>query len=306
MQADKGAVMVKRLLSWIGLIILIGVISAAGWWAYVAFYQPATETRPAVVRGKIPQMPPSASGKTTHRASIPHAPEQQKAPTAAAAKGTPANSAQVLPDAQHQNGNPVTAEQPPAPAQMASQEQPSPEAVGQAPVETAAGQREDQDSEDPATPDAAAVQAAASVPGETSAVPTVEPKPGNQAAQPVAPDPTPAQQTAPLEQASASSAATPEPAAKPAFKQAPKQPMDARFTIQAGAYRNKKYAENTMALLSGKGYEAYIDRNIDDKSRAWYLVRFGYFPTRQAARWALSDYQDKEQKKGLIVRTGMR
>jgi cell division protein FtsN len=277
----------KRLLIWSGLIIVIAVISAAGWLAYVALSQPATETRPPIVRGKIPQMPQSTSAKTTHRASVPPVPEQQKAAMAVVAKETPADSAQMLPDAQHQNGNPVSADQPDAPAPTASQEQRTPEPAGQAPVETAAEQ-----SEDPATPDTAAVQAVTSAQGETSSVPAAEP--------------TPAQQAAPLEQASAASAVIPEPAAKPAPKQPPKQQMDAQFTIQAGAYRNKEYAENTMALLSGKGYEAYIDMNTDAKSRAWYLVRFGYFPTRQAARWALNAYQDKEQKRALIVRTGER
>jgi hypothetical protein len=59
--------MSKRLFIWIGLIILVGVIAAAGWSAYVTFNRPATEAPPPPVRGKIPQIPPtSAAKKKTH------------------------------------------------------------------------------------------------------------------------------------------------------------------------------------------------------------------------------------------------
>jgi cell division protein FtsN len=109
---------------------------------------------------------------------------------------------------------------------------------------------------------------------------------------------------APSEQSGAPSTSGPEPAVKQSIK--PKPPADPKFTIQVGAYRNKGYAENALALLSRKGYDAYIFEDADAKSRAWYVVRFGHFPTRQAAQRTLSAYQDKEQKKAIIARAGLR
>jgi cell division septation protein DedD len=215
---------------------------------------------------------------------------------------------------------------------MTPQEQPMPEPVEQAVVETSADQSDAQDSKAPPAFEPPPAQP------ETTAAPTAEPEPENQMAQQDSPDQMSMEQPALSEQGNAPNTSEPEPenqiaqqdppdqmsmeqpalsgqgstpstsGPEPAAKQAarPKQSADAQFTIQVGAYRNKNYAEDAMALLSRKGYEAYIFEDTDAKSRTWHMVRFGHYPTRQAARWALDAYQDKERKKAIIARAGVR
>lgn len=289
--------MSKRLFIWIGLIILAGVISAAGWSVYVTFNRPVTEAPPPPVRGKIPRIPQTTSGNTMHRAKIPPEPAQQQITMSAVKEETPAADTQMTPTPQLRNADlappdPSTEQTPVTP-----QERPTQEPVEQAAVETAADQSDARASKAEPAPEPPPAQL------ETPAAPAGAPEPENQAAQQDTPDPMSAKQPALPEQSSAPSTSGPEPVAKQAAK--PK-PLDAQFTIQVGAYRNKNNADHAMALLSRKGYEAYIFKNSDAKSSAWYMVRFGQFPTRQAAQWALSAYQGKEQKKALIARSGGR
>lgn len=290
--------MSKRLFIWIGLVILVGVISAAGWSIYVTVNRPVTEAPPPPVRGKIPQIPPTTSGNTIHRTKIPPAPAQQQATVAAAKEETPVAEVQATPAPQAQKVDPAPTDPSTEQSPMTPQEQSAPEPVKQAVAETPAEQSDAQESIAPPAPEPPPAQS------ETTAAPAAEPEPENQAAKQDTPDPTSTKQPALPEQSGAPSTSEPEPAAKQAVK--PKPPADSQFTIQVGAYRNKNYAEKAMALLSRKGYEAYIFENTDSKSRSWYMVRFGHFPTRQAAQWALSAYQDKEQKKAIITRSGIR
>jgi cell division septation protein DedD len=290
--------MSKRLFIWIGLIILIGVISAAGWSVYVTFNRPATETPPPPVRGKIPQMPQTTSGNTIHRVKIPPAPAQQQATTATAKEETPAPDTQTTPAPQPRKVDPAPTDQSTEQTPMAPQEQPTPEPVEQAVAETPADQSDAPDSKAPPTPEPSPAT------GETPAAPAAEPAPENQTVQQDTPDPVSRKQPALSEQSGAPEASGPEPATKQAAK--PKPPADSQFTIQVGAYRNKNFAEKAMALLSRKGYEAYIFEDTDTKSRTWHMVRFGHFATHQAAQRALGAYQEKEQKKAIITRTGVR
>jgi cell division septation protein DedD len=290
--------MSKRLFIWIGLIILAGVIAAAGWSVYVTFNRPETDAPPPPVRGKIPQIPQTTSGNTAHRAKIPPAPAQQQATMTTAKEETPAAETQRPPSPQPLKVDPAPTTQSTEQTPMTPQEQPMPEPVEQAAVETSADQSDAQDSKAPPAFEPPPAQR------ETTAAPIAEPEPEDQTAQHDSPEPMPMEQPALAEQSSAPSRSGPEPAAKLAAK--PKPPADAQFTIQVGAYRNKNYAEDAMALLSGKGYEAYIFEDTDAKSRTWHMVRFGHYPTRQAARWALDAYQDKERKKAIIARAGVR
>jgi cell division septation protein DedD len=289
--------MSKRLFIWIGLIILTGVIAAAGWSVYVTFNRPETGAPPPPVRGKIPQIPQTTSGNTAHRAKIPTAPAQQTTMTAAKEQ-TPAAQAQTTPSPQPRKVGPALTAQSTVQTPMTPQEQPMPEPVEQAVVETSADQSDAQDSKAPPAFEPPPAQP------ETTAAPTAEPEPENQMAQQDSPDQMSMEQPALSGQGSTPSTPGPEPAAKQAAR--PKQSADAQFTIQVGAYRNKNYAEDAMALLSRKGYEAYIFEDTDAKSRTWHMVRFGHYPTRQAARWALDAYQDKERKKAIIARAGVR
>ena len=300
-EASKGSAMSKRLFIWIGLIILVGVIAAAGWSAYITFKRPATEAPPPPVRGKIPQIRQSTSAKTIHRAKIPPPTSPQQATMTAAKEETAAADARTTPAFQGRKVDPAPTNQPTEPTPMAIQEQPTPEPVEQTAVESPADQGNAQDPEDSAPSEPPPAQS------DIPAAPAVEPEPENLAVQSERPEPKAAIQPPPPVQAAAPSTANPEPP-EPAARQAsnPKPPADSQFTIQVGAYRNKRYAEDAMALLSRKGYETYIFENTDKKSNTWHMVRFGHFPTRQAAQWALRAYQDKEQKQAIIARSGVR
>jgi cell division septation protein DedD len=298
-EAIKGSAMSKRLFIWIGLIILVGVISAAGWSVFVTVNRPVTEAPPPPVRGKIPQIPQTASVNTIHRSKIPPPPAAQPQATMTAAKEeTPTADTQTAPAPQAQEVDPAPTPQSTEQTPMTPQELPAPEPVEQDAVETPADRSDAQDSKAPPAPEPPPAQP------ETTVEPAAESEPENQTAQQDTPDPMSKKEPAQSEQSSAPSASEPKPEAKQAAK--PKPSADPQFTIQVGAYRNKNYAESAMERLSRKGYEAYIFKDTDAKSRAWHLVRIGHFPTRQAAQWALSAYQDKEQKKALITREGVR
>lgn len=288
--------MSKRLFIWIGLIILVGVISAAGWSVYVTFNHSETEAPPPPVRGKIPQMPKTSSGTTIHRVPVPPTPVIEQAMMTAAEQATPAVGTQVTLALQSRIVDPALTDRSPEQPPTVPQEQPTIEPMEQAAVEMPADQSDAQDSEIPPTPEPLQAQS------KTPTAPAAEPEPETLSAQQDTPDSMSAKQPAPPEQSSAPSTSGTNPAAGQAAKSKP--PAHSRFTIQVGAYRNKSNAENTLSLLSRKRYEAYIFENSDAKSRTWYVVRFGHFPTRQAAQWALSAYQDKEQKKAIIVRSG--
>lgn len=290
--------MSKRLFIWIGLIILTGVIVAAGWSAYVTFNRPEIDAPPPPVRGKVPQIPQTMPGNTIHRAKIPPAPAQPIATTVAAREETPAADIQMALAPQPRKVDSAPTAQPTEQTPTTPQERPTPEPMEQTVIETVADQSDAQDSNALPAPEPTPVQ------HQTTATPTAEPEPEDQTAQQDSPDPMSIKQPAPSEQSGALSTSGPEPAAKQAAT--PKSSSDSQFAIQVGAYRNKKYAENAVARLSRKGYEPYIFKDTDAKSRTWHMVRFGHFPTRQAARWALGAYQDKEQKKAIITRAGIR
>jgi cell division protein FtsN len=285
--------MSKRLFIWIGLIILAGVIAAAGWSVYVTFNRPETESPPPPVRHKIPQIPETTSGNTIHRAKIPPAPVP-----AAAKEETPAPDAQTTPAPHPRKVDPAPTAQSTEQTPMTPQERPTPKPMEQAAVETPADRSDVQDTQAQPTPEPPPAQ------HETTTAPAAEPEPENQATNQDTPAPMSSKQPALSEQSGAPSPSGPEPAVEQAAKSTP--PVNPQFTIQVGAYRNKGYAENAVALLSRKGYEAYIFEYTNSKSRTWYVVRFGHFPTRQAAQRAMNAYQDKEQKKAIIARAGIR
>jgi cell division septation protein DedD len=290
--------MSKRLFIWIGLIILVGVIAAAGWSVYVTFNRSETDAPPPPVRGKIPQISQTTSGNTIHRAKIPPPPAQQQVTMTAAKEETPATDIQTAPAPQARKVDPAPTTQSTEQTAMTPQERPTPEPVEQAVVETPADQSDALESEAPQAPEPPPAQ------HDTTAAPVAEPEPENLTAQQDSSDPMSKKEPVLTEQSNAPITPEPKPAAKQAAR--PKPSADSQFTIQVGAYRNKNYAENAMSRLSRKGYEAYIFEDTDAKSRTWHMVRFGNFSTHQAAQRALGAYKDKEQKKAIITRAGVR
>lgn len=304
--------MSKRLFIWIGLIVLIGVIAAAGWSLYTTLNRPAVESSPPVARGKIPQMPATASGKVIHRARIqdqtPRQPEASAVPDSNTPKAaSPEPSARVSPGVTVSSAIESAArtdtaipEQPSVqPEKGASNKSlSSRDTVPPTPTAPAPGAGQSPSDTSAQTP------AGMTLSAEPAAEPTPEPAVDSQTVAKAAPDQRPA--SAPPAPAQASPP-SPAPAARETEPAPPPKPrIQEPFTIQVGAYRNKVYAEKMLTSLTRKGYKPYLFEDTDAKSRAWYNVRFGRFATRQAAQWALSAYRDKERKEAVIARTGVR
>ena len=298
MESKKGSTMSKRLFIWIGLLILIGVISAAGWSTYITINRPEVAAPPPAVRGKIPQMPSTPSGSVSQKISVPPPATQPPSPAAEKASA-PSPDAQEPTSLQPADQKPESSPEPSVqPEQMVAQNATPSEAA----TDSAEASPDSQD----AVPDSKAADSA-DQPGEqtaTSAETASARAPEQQEA-----DQAPAVQK-PSKESSAPAATDTTLAAAPAKEQATQtesQQLEAKpFTIQVGAYRNKQYAENAAAELKRKGYESYIFEDSDSKARPWYSVRFGQFANHKEARAALIAYQQKEQKQAIIARSGVR
>jgi hypothetical protein len=277
--------MSKRLLIWIGLVILVGMISAAGWSVYVTVNSTATEAKPPPVTGKIPPMPQTSSGAAVDQA--PAAPTQEQGTTDAAGQEPAAANARMTPDAQPRSADPAPKDQSAEGSPLTPQAPPAPEPVEQAPAESPADPADAPDSRAPQSPEPPPAKSEAPVEQAPEAVPA------NKAAQESVP-----------EQVSEPNTSGKAPAA--VLSAAPEPPADSRFTIQTGSYRKRKNAESVMSELSGKGYDAYVHEVTYATSPAWYAVRFGRFPTFTAAQQALSVYQEKERQKAIIVNSSGR
>lgn len=72
------------------------------------------------------------------------------------------------------------------------------------------------------------------------------------------------------------------------------------FTIQVGAYRVKKNAENQMAQLKNRGYAAYIFETRDARKRKWYLVHLNQFENRKNADAFLYMFKKMEKMSAYI------
>jgi septal ring-binding cell division protein DamX len=274
--------MSKRLLIWIGLIILVGVISAAGWSVFVTVNRDATEAPPPVT-GKIPQIPQPPSATTADQA--PAAPAQGQSTTAAAEQKPLAAITRTTSDPQPKKADPAPADPSAEGSPLTPQAQPAPTPEEPALSQPPAAPVDAIDSEAPESPEPPAATS------EAPAAPETAPESENKAAQ---------HEGVP-EKMSDSSTSGKMPAT--ALSAAPEPPAKAQFTIQAGSYRDKQNAENFMSELSGKGYDAYVHEVTDATSPAWFAVRFGRFPTFATAQQALSAYQEKEQQKAVIIRS---
>jgi cell division protein FtsN len=297
--------MSKRLFIWIGLLILAGVISAAGWSTYITINRPDVEAPPPAARGKIPQIPSTSSGDVSHKINVPAPTAGQPTPAADQASA-PTADAQETASLQQADQKPESdADLPAQPEQPDTQNAAPPEAE----TDQADGSPDSQgavpNSETVASTDRQKDQAkteSESAP-EQAPVPPAEPQ-----QQDVAPDPTSAAVQTPSDQSTepADANTTQAPAPEQAPQAEPKQLDTNPYSIQVGAYRNKQYAENAAAELARKGYESYIIEDADSKTRPWYIVRFGHFANRKEAQDFLAAYQHKEKKQAIIAQSGTR
>lgn len=77
-----------------------------------------------------------------------------------------------------------------------------------------------------------------------------------------------------------------------------KQP---NFTIQVGAYREKKYAQLTFDLLADRGYGPYIFETEGTQNRPWFFVRLGEFEKREEANVFLAGFNEKEKMTAVVA-----
>ena len=300
MQSKEGSTMSKRLFIWIGLLILVGVISAAGWSTYITINRPDVESPPPATRGKIPQMPPpSSGGGVSHKidAQAP-APDQVSAPLPDAQK-----TAGPQPADQNLESNtdlPAQSEQPDAqnaalPKAATDQAEASLESQDAEPEAAASTDRQkDQDDTEPET---APLQTTVP-PAESQQQDVAQAEPDQASAAQTLSD----ESTEPADADTTQAPPAPEQAPQPKSKQLDTKP----YAIQVGAYRNKQYAEGAAAELARKGYESYIVEVADSKARPWYIVRFGHFANRKEAQAFLTAYQHKEKKQAIIAQSSTR
>lgn len=93
----------------------------------------------------------------------------------------------------------------------------------------------------------------------------------------------------------------PRPAANTVESPAPEPPKRSYFTIQVGAFREKAYAQQSLAQWQDRGYGPYILETVDARERPWYFVRFGQFDNREEAILSLAGFQTKEKASAIIA-----
>jgi len=79
-------------------------------------------------------------------------------------------------------------------------------------------------------------------------------------------------------------------------------PLDAVFSVQAGAFLNKNNADKFAARLKEKGYAAYVFKITDSTNRTWHAVRAGNYKDLQEASSGLAIFKSKEKIPAIITR----
>jgi cell division septation protein DedD len=114
------------------------------------------------------------------------------------------------------------------------------------------------------------------------AAPTATPRPApTPSPRPVGPSPTPA------------------PRATPKASGAP-GPAAGTFTIQVGAFKDRKSADSVVAQLKAKGFDALVV--VPDGADGLYNVRVGRFAARADAERVQTKLRDQEKFKPFIVK----
>jgi cell division protein FtsN len=294
--------MSKRLFIWIGLLILVGVISAAGWSTYITINRPDVESPPPAARGKIPQMPPpSSGGSVSHKINVqPPADDQASAPLPDAQETAGLQPADQKPEsntdlpAQPEQADAQNAAQPDSATDQAETSLENQDAGPEAETEASTNRQKDQGKAAPET----APQQAAAPPAEQQQQDVAQAEPDQASATQTLSD----ESTKPADADMTPAPPAPEQTPQPKPKQLDSKP----YAIQVGAYRNKQYAQVAVAELANKGYESYIVEVADSKARPWYIVRFGHFANRKEAQAFLAAYQHKEKKQAIITQSGAR
>jgi cell division septation protein DedD len=83
---------------------------------------------------------------------------------------------------------------------------------------------------------------------------------------------------------------------------AEKPPEGMLFSVQVGAFKDRKQAEPLLAELKGKGHEPYIFEFTDDNKQKWYALRIGDFKDEEGANKAALAFKEKEKKPALVTK----
>jgi len=73
------------------------------------------------------------------------------------------------------------------------------------------------------------------------------------------------------------------------------------YSVQVGAFRNSKNANQYVSQLKQKGYGAYIFMKTDHKARTWHTVRIGDYTKLSEASSARSVFRKKEEKPAFVT-----
>ncbi|RJP79730.1 MAG: hypothetical protein C4522_09355 [Desulfobacteraceae bacterium] len=74
------------------------------------------------------------------------------------------------------------------------------------------------------------------------------------------------------------------------------------YSIQVGAYLQKKNAENMLIDLRTKGYEPYIFKTVTSKKQPFYLIRIGNYENIRQASFAANQFKKLEKIPAIVTR----
>ncbi len=145
---------------------------------------------------------------------------------------------------------------------------------------------------------------------ETESPQPSDPKPGDttetaQAEPPVSAAPEAEKPAAEDSKKDPASAPAPAPAPENSVAASPKVPDRPSFTIQVGAFLDKKNAEILAGTLKERGYSPYILTMWDMMKRQWHIVRLGDYPTQDAAETTARDFMMKERMVAAVRGVGL-
>lgn len=291
LKSDRGAI------AWGWLVALMAVAAAAAVIVYLFPPPMVSDAPPTVVRGKIPPMPEPAT-EPLQTAADPQtaAPASESAVTAPLSADGEVDEPAIDADAAGDEGrdDQQTGQEPDAAAAIARPD--AAPALATPPVDDAG-------TSSPAGASVAeegAAEPASTASADASPVPAADAVPGVDSA---AADPVPEARVPSDTVADRGAAAVPQTGVQTAAPEGRAGEGTAPYTVQVGAFRNRKNADTQAAELAWRGYPPYIFQITTENGSLLYLVRFGHFETPAEATSAAAAFKEKEQMPAVVVRT---
>lgn len=76
------------------------------------------------------------------------------------------------------------------------------------------------------------------------------------------------------------------------------------FSVQVGAFAERKNAEHMATALARQGYTPYVFETLDEKGRRWSIVRIGDYSNFEEARAAAGAYEADQGQPAVITPLG--